>query len=208
MSSKKDFFPDSVKNRRDWAQNIIDNAAAQLAGVEGWDAARIAAFVARVTKIRDAAQAVIDAQDVVDAKNGALATVLDDELSEIRQDIGNMKKSRGWDDGKGDVLDVSTPAAHVDPATLKLKLTVESKHGRNEIMVKKLGADSVNIYWRIKGTAKMNLLASKRVRFPMDDDTPPAVAGQPEEREYQAVAVIGDAEVGQPSDIVSAVFRP
>lgn len=31
---------------------------------------------------------------------------------------------------------------------------------------------------------------------------PPATAGQPEEREYQA---IGDEEIDQPSDIVSAV---
>lgn len=38
MSSKKDYVPDSVKNQRDWAQNLADNAAGQLAGVEGWDA--------------------------------------------------------------------------------------------------------------------------------------------------------------------------
>ena len=70
------------------------------------------------------------------------------------------------------------------------------------------GADSLNIYVRRKGESPFRLLAGKRVRFPMDDDTPPATAGQPEEREYQAIAVIGDEEVGVPSDIVSAVFRP
>ena len=41
----------------------------------------------------------------------------------------------------------------------------------------------------------------------MDDDTPPTVAGQPEEREYRAIPMIGDLEVGQPSDITGAVFR-
>ncbi|MCX6979243.1 MAG: hypothetical protein NTV08_00595 [Verrucomicrobia bacterium] len=208
MPSKKDFVPDSWKNLRDWAQNIVTNAAAQLTGVEGWDAPRIAAFVARVTKVRDAAQAVLDAQSVLDAKTGALAQIRSDELPEVRQDIGNMKKSRGWDDGKGDVLEVNTPSAQVDPAALQPALSVESKHGHSEIMAKKLGADSLNLYVRRKGEAAFRLLAGKRVRFPMDDDTPPATPGQPEEREYQAIAVIGDEEVGVPSDIVSAVFRP
>jgi hypothetical protein len=119
-----------------------------------------------------------------------------------------MKKSRGWDDGKGDVLEVNTPAASTDPASIKPRVSVEEKRGRNEIMAKKLGADSLNVYFRPKGTGPMRLLAAKRVRFPLDDETPPATAGQPEEREYQVIAVIGDDEVGQPSDIVTAVFRP
>jgi hypothetical protein len=208
MPAKKDFVPDSSKNLRDWSQKIIDNATLQLTGIEGWDAARVAAFIARITKIRDAAQAVLTAQSTLDAKVGALDTVRTDELPEIRKDVGNMKKSRGWDDGKGAVLEVNTPAASVDSGTLQPRLDVESKHGRNEIMAKKLGADSLNIYVRLKGQAAFRLLAGKRVRFPMDDDTPPATAGQPEEREYQAIAVIGDEEVGVPSDIVSAVFRP
>ena len=207
MAAKKDFVPDSWKNLRDWAQTIITNAAAQLAGVEGWDSTRIAAFVARVTKIRDAAQAVLDAQTVLDAKIGALGTVRADELPEIRQDIGNMKKSRGWDDGKGNVLEVNTPAASTDPGTLQPKLDAASKQGRVELMGKKLGADSLNVYVRVKGTAAFRLHTAKRVRFPMDDDTASAT-GQPEEREYQAIAVIGDDEVGVPSDIVSAVWKP
>ena len=93
MATKKDYVPDSWKNLRDWAQNIITNAAAQLAGVEGWDAPRIAAFVARITKIRDAAQAVLDAQAALDGKTGALDQTRSDELPEIRQDVANMKGS-------------------------------------------------------------------------------------------------------------------
>lgn len=119
-----------------------------------------------------------------------------------------MKKSRGWNDGKGDVLEVNTPVGSVDPATLKPGLEVESKRGRNEVMAKKLGADSLNIYYRRKGETVWRLLAAKRVRFPRDDDTPLATPGQPEERAYRAIAVIGDDEMGQPSDIVPATFTP
>jgi hypothetical protein len=207
MASKKDFVPDSVKNQRDWAKNIVDQGPGIIAGVEGWDAARIAAFVARVKKIQDAAQAILDAQSTLDTLGGALDTLLADELPEIRKDIGNLKKSRGWDDGKGDALEMNTPPASIDPNTVKPKIEVESKNGRNEVMVKKFGADSVNLKVRKVGEATFRLLAAKRVRFPMDDDTPSA-DGKPEAREYQAIAVIGDKEVGVPSDIASAVWRP
>ena len=49
---------------------------------------------------------------------------------------------------------------------------------------------------------------TKRSHIPLDGDTPPAIPGKPEERKYQAIALIGDNEAGQPSDIASAVFRP
>ena len=101
-----------------------------------------------------------------------------------------------------------TPPATVDPGTIKPSLDVESKLGRNEIMAKKRGARSLNVYVRLKGEASFRLLSARRVRFPINDDTPPAIPGKPEEREYQAIALIGDEEVGQPSDIASAVFRP
>ena len=208
MSAKKDFFPDSFKNQRDWAGNIVTNASAQLAGVEGWDTLRVTPFVARVTKIRDAAQAILDAQIVLEAKTGALYAVIKSDLLEIRKDIGNMKKSRGFNDGKAAALGVLTPPGTVDPATIKPSLDVQSKLGRNEIMAKKLGGRSLNMYVRVKGEASFRLLSSRRVRFPINDDTPPAIPGKPEEREYQAIALIGDEEVGEPSDIVSAVWRP
>ena len=208
MPSKKDYVPDSAKNQRDWAQNIIDTIAAVLTGVEGWDAARIAAFVVRVTTIRDAAQAVINAQAAVDSATGALDQLLGVQLPEVRQDIGNMKKSRGWDDGKGDALDVNTPAANTNPATLKATIKAEGKKQGVEIMVRKYGADSANIYARKRGDTVFALLAAKRKRFPFIDDAPPANPEQPEEREYQVILVQGDIEIGLPSDIATAVWRP
>ena len=203
----KDFIPDSWKNIRDWCDNIISNASVQLSGVQGWDGPRIAAFLVRIAAIRDAAQNVLNAKAVFDDKIGDLDAVIALQLTEVRKDIGNFKTSRGWDDGRGEVLDVNTPTSQINPNNIKPRLEVESKLGRNEIMAKKLGADSLNIYSRPKGTGPMTLIASKRVRFPMDDDAP-SPDGKPQEREYQAIAVIGDDEVGQPSDIVSCVFRP
>ncbi len=41
---------------------------------------------------------------------------------------------------------------------------------------------------------------------PYDDHTELAVAGGAEVREYRAIGVVNDEEIGQPSDIVSVTF--
>jgi hypothetical protein len=59
---------------------------------------------------------------------------------------------------------------------------------------------------RLVGTVSWVLVGIRRKKLPFDDQTPLKVAGVPEQREYQAVGVIGDNEVGQPSDIVQVAF--
>ena len=162
----------------------------------------------RLTKVRDDAQTVLDKQNDLDAASGKLAHTKDTELPEIRRDTNNLKTTRGFTDGDARILGVTSPADNFDPNTFKPDLSAQSKRGAVTLTGKKLGADSLNLYFRLKGAGTFNILATKRTRFPFDDDTPPAVAGQPEEREYQAFGVIGDDEIGVPSDIVSAIFRP
>lgn len=204
--AKKDYIPDSAKNLRDWAQNYlleIDAIATRI----GWSATSLTDLKARLTRLRDAAQKVLDLQNDLDNATGMLAHVKEAEVPELRLDTNNLKSTRGFTDGDARTLDVSTGTSSFDPATTKPDLTAESKKGLVRLMGKKLGADAVNLYSRVAGTATWKLLAGKRSRFPFDDDSPPVTAGQPEEREYQAISVVGDDEVGDPSDIISAIFR-
>jgi hypothetical protein len=163
---------------------------------------------ARLTTIRDAAQSVLDKQNDLDVANGLLNQAKDTELPEIRLDTNNLKSTRGFTDGDARTLEVASGSDPFDPDTYKPGLSAESLPGRISIMGKKLGADSLNLYVRRKGELVWRLLAAKRARFPFEDNTPPVTPGQPEEREYRAIGVVGDDEVGQPSDIVSAIFRP
>ena len=202
---KKDFFPDSWRNIRDWCDHFITNASQHLTGITGWDGPRISALLLTVAAIRDAAQAILDAEAVMEAKIGIFDELLPAKLAVLRKDVNNLKTSDGWDDGKGNVLGVNAPPAALNPNTLKPPLEVDSKLGRNVIMAKKLGAHSLNIYWRYLGETIWHLLAAKRVRFPLEDQTP-TPDGKPAVREYRAIAVIGDDEVGTPSDIVEATF--
>lgn len=59
---------------------------------------------------------------------------------------------------------------------------------------------------RLKGQTQFKLIATNRTRFPFDDDSPLAQPGTPETREYQAIGVLADKEIGQPSDIVSLLY--
>ena len=204
---RKDYIPDSAQALVNWTTNYLAEIDA-IATRIGWSAAQVTALKARLTALKDAAQAVLDKQNDLDTATGQLEQVKGGEVPEIRRDTNNLKTTRGFTDGDGRTLNVLTASGEFDPDGCKPPLTAVSKPGRVQLTAKKNGADAINLYSRIKGQAAFKLLAAKRSRFPFDDTTPPATPGQPEEREYQAIGVLGDDEIGQPSDIVSAIFRP
>ncbi len=70
----------------------------------------------------------------------------------------------------------------------------------------KPGFDAVNIYRRIKGQVQWQLVAVRKRRFPYFDESDLAVAGQPEVREYMAIGVVNDEEIGQMSEIKEVVY--
>jgi hypothetical protein len=93
-----------------------------------------------------------------------------------------------------------------DAEAYKPTLTAEDFPGYVRIKGKKSGVQAMNLYVRLKGQSEWKLLVARRSKFPFDDDSPLAVSGTPETREYRAVGVVSDEEVGQPSDIVSVVY--
>ena len=68
-------------------------------------------------------------------------------------------------------------------------------------------ANGVNIYSRRAGDADFAFLA-RDTNAPYVDNRPCLVAGKPETREFKAIYVVGDAEVGQASDILVLVCQP
>lgn len=203
---KKDYIPDSAQGFVNWTTNYLAEIDA-IATRIGWPPAQVTALKTRLTALKEAAQAVLDKQNDLEAATGQFDQLKLIEVPEIRTDTKNLKSTRGFHEGDGRTLQVLTSTGEFDPDTCKPPLAASSKPNRVELIAKKNGADSINLYSRIKGQAAFKLLAAKRVRFPFEDTTPPVTAGQPEEREYQAIAVLGDDEIGLPSDIVSAIFR-
>ncbi len=206
MAAHGDYVPDSAQNLYDWADHYIQQAPAIATRIT-WPAASVATLTTMLTAIRDAAKAVLDAQDVLKTNMGLLSAARADNLPAIRQSTNNLKSTAGFNDGDAATLNVATTSATLDTANYQPELKVSSHPGANEVTGKKRGVQAINLYMRVKGVANWTLIAAKRTTFPFSDDTPPAAAGKPEEREYMGMGVMNDEEIGQPSNIVSAVFR-
>lgn len=96
--------------------------------------------------------------------------------------------------------------AAVDPSSIKPSLKVKAEPGGVIVSGSKNYAELINIYMRIEGTTAWILVGVKRKRLPFEDQTPLKTAGTPEAREYMGRGVVNDEEVGDPSDIVRAVY--
>lgn len=70
---------------------------------------------------------------------------------------------------------------------------------------KKYGVQGFNIYMRLKGESAWNK-ESFVSHLPFMDHHPAHTPGQSENREYMAIGVIQDNEIGQMSGIVSVAF--
>ncbi|HEV7401690.1 MAG TPA: hypothetical protein VGO11_02145 [Chthoniobacteraceae bacterium] len=93
-----------------------------------------------------------------------------------------------------------------DPETSRPTIEFTPQPGRVKIEGRKPGFDAVNIYSRKKGDVQWKLIAVRKRKFPYYDESPLAVAGTPEVREYVAHGVVDDEEVGEPSEIKEVVF--
>jgi len=78
--------------------------------------------------------------------------------------------------------------------------------GKVRVDERKPGFEAVNLYLRRKGEANWKLASIRKRKFPIYDETPLAVAGTPEVREYRAIGVVNDEETGQPSVAVEIRF--
>ena len=69
------------------------------------------------------------------------------------------------------------------------------------------GASVIRLHSPVRDTISSFPLRFRRLqRATCQDTTPPAVPGVPEVREYQAIAVVDDAEVGTPGDPKVVVY--
>jgi hypothetical protein len=73
------------------------------------------------------------------------------------------------------------------------------------VRISRKGAQTANVYVRLLGQTQWTFLASSNLST-YDDMRPLAQPGVAEIREYMVMGVIGNAEVGLPSDAKTVVF--
>jgi hypothetical protein len=200
-----DYMPKSFPNLEPWLTGIKDGVTTdgptcnQSAAQITEDTALIDSILGAVTTANDKETEALEA-------SGTARTAIAQNLPALRDLINRYKNAKGWTDGMADSWGVNTTAPQYDPATNKPSITVRSVPGKVVVTGKKPGFTSATIQMRVDGTTDWIAIGVKVSQFPFYDTTAPQTPGKPEKREYRALGYDGDQQVGQPSDIVTAVF--
>jgi hypothetical protein len=200
-----DIIPDSFQNRYDWLKRLHDDID-QYAAALSWDSGKVSEFKAFLSPMMNAYGAVLTQLAETDAAVGGAAALFETSEAELRRRLGEIRKNAGYNEGIGDALEITSAGSSVDPANIKPSLKAVAQMGHVRLTGRKNHAQTVNIYWRRKSEMNWKILVAKRRTFPFDDQNPLAQPGVAEEREYMARGVIGDNEIGLPSDIVPVLF--
>jgi hypothetical protein len=199
-----DYIPNKDGDLLLWAQNYktkIATLGTVLGLIDDDVKAQQKLCDALITSITNVQTARATAASLVKQKEDTIQTA----GGELRLLIGRLKKAPGFTAATGEELKIMTTNNTVDKTAYKAKITAELFAGFVRIKFTKQGADGINVYHRKKGQAAWQFLA-RDTKSPYDDHIALAAAGQPEHWEYRAYGVLGDDEIGQPSDIVEVVF--
>ena len=201
-----DIIPQSYGNLRGWLAKQIEILTAALAATIGMTPDERTAYLAAVNSILTPLTAIVALMEELEEKTAAFPDILEAFLPIIRAAIKRAKTSAGCTADVRVSLDWNADVANNDPENSRPHINAEAQRGRVKISGNKPTFDAVNIYRRIKGEVQWQLIAVRKRRFPYFDESPLAVAGTPEVREYMAIGVVKDEEIGQMSEIKEVVF--
>jgi hypothetical protein len=119
-----------------------------------------------------------------------------------------LKTHKNYTAALGEQLGIEGPEDSTDLTTAKPKLTARAlPHGVVELQFVKSKSDGVNIYSQRGDEPGFSFLA-RDTHSPYVDNRPLLVPGKPEQRQYKAIYVRDDAEIGQMSDEVVVTCQP
>jgi len=128
------------------------------------------------------------------------------DIATLRKYANQFKAHSAYTNDIGAALDIVGKKHNADLDTVKPKLKVKlTPQGAQLDFSKEKVLQGVNIYTRLKGTPGWTKLAFDS-SSPYVDNRPLTTPGTPETREYKALGVISDEEVGVESDMVSIVM--
>ncbi len=199
-----DFLPRQDDALVTWLVNFQSKVAAHAVAL-GLTAAQVTALQERCGRVITAIQAVTPAQSALAAAVTAKETAKTTELPALRGELNLIKANPAITSALLADLQIVGTSTVFNPDTFQPELTGEVVSDHVRIKFKKLGADGVNLYTRLRGQPAWTFLA-RDTNSPYDDHRPLTTAGVAETREYQAFGVLKDDQIGQPSAIVSVTF--
>jgi len=197
-----DFYPNKRSEKLPWWKKI-----SQEITTEGAKFGLLPAAITAAKEVADNQISVMEATDnAKSALEGARAveevrTAVNEQA--IRAMIRNWKTLPGYpDSGSEGVLGLRAVEPAFDPSAYKPVLKISLDGGRIKIEFVKGRVDAVAVYCRPRGTSAWTRLIAD-TGSPYYDTAPLANPAVPEVREYKAMGVIDNVEVGLASDIVS-----
>lgn len=204
MKISKDYWPGSDEDRRAWLLHFKEKLPT-YAAVIGVTPSEVAQFNSYCDATTGAIDNAVTKKNEYDSALADRETLVNTIMGFCRPLVRRIKTNAHYTPAIGEALDIDPESTPVDPTTVKPRLTATVHSGYVRLRIQRNGAQSVNLYSRLAGQAAWTFLCRVQ-RANCQDATPLAAPGVPEVREYQAIGVIDDAEVGIPSDPKVVVF--
>lgn len=201
-----DIVPQSYNNLLAWLTKQETEMTVPLATTIGATTAERDGFLAAVLVLKPKVAAIVDLTDQLEQLTADFPDIRDAQMVIIRAFIKRAKTSPGCTPAIMTLLEWLAGEQNIDPNHARPFIAIEPQRGRVKITGKKPGFDAVNLYSRRKGDVQWKLIAIRKRRFPYYDESPLAVANTPEVREYMAIGVVKDDEIGQMSEIKEVVY--
>ena len=205
--AKSDYLPPKDSEYLLWHDKFKTGVTANIAtfGLVAGDATAVNAdntdIHAKIASVETTA--AVAKQAVADKNTSRRATEL-----RARALAQRIKAHPAYTVALGNLLGIEGPEDSTDLSTAKPTLKGSAKGGGSvEITFNKSKSEGVNIYCLRPGDAASIFLA-RDTASPYVDNRPLLVAGKPEVREYRAIYVLGDAEIGDFSNELVITATP
>ena len=204
--AKRDYFPRRDKDFRTWFTNFIAKLRfyAVILGIDVVSIDELEAVgIEHADDIDDNEAAQTTAEKARTKKDASGARV----KPIIRKRIKTLKLNDAYTDAQGQDMGIIGDEHVFDPDNYKpkLKLTLFPSYIRLDFVKGHRIIEAVVIYSRLKGETVWQKLGVD-FHSPYIDERPLAQAGVAETREFMAIGLSKDEEIGQMSDIVTVVF--
>ncbi len=198
---RKDFFPKQQAAQINFL-NYFVSAFARLAALFGFTTEEVDDMTAKANKCETDLADKLAKQEAAQTAAAKFSQTMKDTEKAVRSIAGRFKTHKDYTEETGTDLDIIGEEVIIDTDEMQPELEVKIVGNLPTIKWRKGQAQGVNLYSK-RGTEDSFAFLALDTASPYHDSRPNLDPNKPEVRQYYAIYVIEDEEVGQRSDINS-----